>query len=467
MPPYDPLVPRYAAGSFRGAVSAAAQRRRPGQLVILGFLGAIGLGTLLLMLPVATTGRRATFMEALFTATSATCVTGLVVTDTPVFWTPFGHVVILVLILVGGLGVMTVASVVGLLLVRRIGLGTRMVAAASTRSIGLGDVKSVLLNALRLAFVVQSVVAVLVAVRLATAYGEPPLRALWLGTFHAISAYNNAGFALWSDSLMGFVGDPWMLLPLSAAVIIGGLGLPVIMEVVRTWRSKDTRKHRWSSHTVITTWMTAALLAGGTLFFLFTERSNPATLGPLSAPDRILAAFTQSVMARTAGFNSLDTAAMHAETWLGTDVLMFIGAGSAGTAGGIKVTTFGILGLVIWSELRGDPDVTVARRRVGAGTQRQALTVALLGIAAVVLPTIWITATSPFHVDNVMFEVISAFSTTGLSTGITADLAPAHQLTLVVLMFVGRLGPITVGAALALRERARLFRYPETNPIVG
>ena len=158
---------------------------------------------------------------------------------------------------------------------------------------------------------------------------------------------------------------------------------------------------------------------------------------------------------------------MHAETWLGTDVLMFIGAGSAGTAGGIKVTTFGILGLIIWSELRGDPDVTVARRRVGAGTQRQALTVALLGIAAVVLPTIWITATSPFHVDNVMFEVISAFSTTGLSTGITADLAPAHQLTLVVLMFVGRLGPITVGAALALRERARLFRYPETNPIVG
>ena len=449
---------------MRGAARASAHPRRPVQAVTLGFLGAIGIGTLLLLLPISAAGRRATVIEALFTATSATCVTGLIVTDTPVFWTPFGQAVILVLIQVGGLGVMSVAAVLSLLLVRRLDLSTRMVAAASTRSVGLGDVRRVLFAALRITLVVEGVVATILTIRAMTAHGEGFGDALWHGVFHSVSAYNNAGFALYSDSLMGLATDPWVMLPLCAAVIVGGLGLPVILELLRKRRG---RRRRWSTHTALTILVTVALLVVGTLFFLVMEWGNPATMGPLDGQGKVLASFTQSTMARTAGFNSVDTSAMFTESWLGTEILMFIGAGSAGTGGGIKVTTFGILGLVIWSELRGDPDVTFRRRRVGEGIQRQALTVALSAIAAVVFPTLAITATSAFDVDRVLFEVMSAFTTTGLSTGITADLAWGHQGVLVVLMFLGRLGPITVGAALALRDRARLFRYPEANPIIG
>jgi Trk-type K+ transport system membrane component len=213
--------------------------------------------------------------------------------------------------------------------------------------------------------------------------------------------------------------------------------------------------------------MTALLLVGGTGFFLLAEWDNAATMGTLDTGGRILASFTQSTQARTAGFNSVNTGEMHTETWLGTVILMFIGGGSGGTAGGIKVTTFAVLAVVIWSELRGDPDAVAFDRRISQATQRQALTLALLSVAIVVLPTLWITALSPFTVDQILFEVTSAFSTTGLSTGITAQLAWYHQLVLVVLMFIGRLGPITLGTALALRDRGRLYRRPESAPIIG
>ncbi|WP_125778346.1 TrkH family potassium uptake protein [Antribacter gilvus] len=454
---------QYSARAEYKVTSAASLRRRPGQLVVLGFLGAIAAGTALLSLPIAATGPNASFIEALFTATSAVCVTGLIVTDTPVFWTTFGHVVILVLIQVGGLGVMAVASTLGLLLSRRLDLSTRLVAAASTRAVGLGDLRRVLLGAIRISFIIEAACALVLAARFSAGYGEPPGRALWLGLFHSVSGFNNAGFALFSDSLMSYGTDPWICVPLAVTVILGGIGFPVIMELLRQRR----RPGRWSLHTKITVWMTAALLLVSTPFFLLTEWRNPATLGPMDLPGKLLAAFTQSVMARTAGFNSVDTSQMNTETWLGTDVLMFIGAGSAGTAGGIKVTTFAVLAIVIWSELRGDPDATVSDRRITLATQRQALTVALLGVAIVILPALFITTSSPFTSDEVVFEVVSAFSTTGLSTGITAGLEWYHQLILVVLMFIGRLGPITLGTSLALRSRRRLYRLPESAPIIG
>lgn len=449
------------AGGQQGR--GAVLRRRPGQLVIAGFLGAIAVGTVLLLLPVASSGEPASFMEALFTATSAVCVTGLIVTDTPVFWSGFGEAVILVLIQVGGLGVMTVASLLGVLVTRRLDLSSRLVAAASTRTVGLGDVRKMLVRVVVLALVVEAVVALVLAVRFAVAYDEPVGRALWYGVFHAVSGYNNAGFALFSMSLIDFVSDPWVCLPICAATIIGGLGLPVVLEVLRERR----RPRRWSVHTKITLLMTALLLVGGTGFFLLAEWDNTATMGSLDTGGRILASFTQSAQARTAGFNSVSTGEMHTETWLGTVILMFIGGGSGGTAGGIKVTTFAVLAVVIWSELRGDPDAVVFDRRISQGTQRQALTLALLSVAIVVLPTLWITALSPFTVDQILFEVTSAFSTTGLSTGITAQLAWYHQLVIVGLMFIGRLGPITLGTALALRAGHRLYRRPESAPIIG
>ncbi|WP_243400793.1 MULTISPECIES: TrkH family potassium uptake protein [Isoptericola] len=458
--------------------SPASLRRRPAQVVTLGFLSAIAIGTALLLLPISTTGQRASFVEALFTATSAACVTGLVVVDTETFWTPFGQGVILVLIQIGGFGVMTVASLLGLLLSRRLGLRTRMVAAESTHTVGLGDVKKVMLGALRFTVVAELVLAVVLTVRLMIGYGETFRHAAWSGIFHSLSAFNNAGFSIYGDSLMRFVSDPWICLPICAAVIVGGLGFPVLLELWRLSRTRrgDNRRSalrdpaRWSIHARLTLGTTAVLLTVGTVFFLVVEWANPQTFGPLSVPGKLLAAFTQSVMPRTAGFNSIDTSELNHGSWFFTDMLMFIGGGSAGTAGGVKVGTFAVLAFIIWSELRGDPDVTAFDRRIARATQRQALTVALVGVAAVVVTTLAITVSvSPtvLPLDRVLFEVISAFTTTGLSTGVTADLAGWHQVLLTVLMFLGRLGPITLGTGLALRSRHKFYRRPESAVIIG
>ena len=437
--------------------------RGPGQLVVLGFAAAVAVGTALLMTPWAGAGRPAGLLEALFTATSAVCVTGLVVVDTATAWSPFGQGVILLLIQVGGFGIMTLASLLGLLLSHRLGLRSRMTAASATRSVGLGDVRRVLLGVGGITLVVELVTAAVLAGRFALTYGESPGRAAWLGAFHAVSAFNNAGFGLYSDSLVRFATDPWVCLPITVAVLVGGIGFPVLLELRRNPR----RASRWSLHTKLTLGMTAVLVPAGFLAVVAGEWSNPATLGPMGTGGKLLTAFVHGVMPRTAGFNSVDVAGMNEGTWMANDVLMFIGGGSAGTAGGIKMTTFAVLLFAIWSELRGDPDVTVVDRRLSTTTQRQALAVALLGVAAVVAPAVLITMTSTFTGGQVLFEVVSAFATVGLSTGITADLETWHQLVLVVLMFVGRLGPITLGTALALRERRRLFRYPESAPIIG
>ena len=435
----------------------------PGRLVVAGFGVGVLIGTALLALPVSRSGPGgATLLQALFTATSALCVTGLAVVDTPTYWSGFGQVVILLLIQVGGFGIMTLASLLGLLISRRLGLGSRLLAAAETKTVGLGDVRTVLLGVARISLVVEAVTALVLATRFAVTYGEPLGRSAWLGVFHAVSAFNNAGFALFSDNLIGFAEDPWICLPVAAAVIIGGLGFPVILEVLRHRRAR-----RWSVHTKLTLTMTALLLVTGTIFMTVAEWNNPGTLGALNTPGRVLAGFFQAVMPRTAGFNSVDPGAMDTGTLLGTDVLMFIGGGSAGTAGGIKVGTFAVLLLAIVAELRGDPDADLFDRRLSPAAIRQALSVALLSVAAVVVPTLVIAMTSTLTLDQILYEVVSAFATVGLSTGITADLAAPHQLILVVLMFTGRLGPVTLASALVLREHRRLFRRPEGRPLIG
>jgi Trk-type K+ transport system membrane component len=220
-------------------------------------------------------------------------------------------------------------------------------------------------------------------------------------------------------------------------------------------------------HTKITVGTTAVLLAAGALAITAAEWTNPATLGPLSVPGKLLAGSFHGVMPRTAGFNSLDVGQMHPGTLLINDILMFIGGGSGGTAGGIKVTTFALLAFVILAEIRGEPNVHVLGRRLPAGIQRQALAIALLSVGAVMLCTLVMLTITPFTLDRVLFEVVSAFATVGLSTGITADLPPAGHAILTVLMFAGRLGPITLAAALALRERTRRYELPEERPIVG
>ncbi|MFH0242411.1 TrkH family potassium uptake protein [Streptomyces sp. HK10] len=439
--------------------------RHPAQVVVAGFAAAVAVGTVLLMLPVAREGPGgADLLQALFTATSAVCVTGLVVVDTPVYWTGFGEGVILALIQVGGFGIMTFASLLVVLVSRRLGLRARLTAAAETKTLGLGEVRSVVAGVVKVSLLLEAITAAALTLRFGLGYDEPWPRAVWLGVFHAVSAFNNAGFALYTDSLMGFVTDPWICLPIAFAVIAGGLGFPVLFELRRRLR----RPRAWSLHTKIVLWGTGIFLTGGTVFITALEWSNPATLGPLDVPGKLLAGFFQGgAMPRTAGFNSLDIGQMNPASWLGMDVLMFIGGASAGTAGGIKVTTFAVLFFVIYAEVRGEGAVNIFHRRLHGDVQRQALTVVLLSVAAVAASTIVFMVFTDINLDRSLFEVTSAFATVGLSTGITADLPAPEQILLVLLMFIGRLGPITVASALALRPRARMYDLPEERPVIG
>ncbi|WP_258375277.1 TrkH family potassium uptake protein [Curtobacterium sp. MCSS17_008] len=436
---------------------------RPGRLIASAFAAALAAGTALLSLPIATSsGTVPPLVDALFTATSALCVTGHVVVDTGTFWSPFGQVVILVLIQVGGFGVMSLATLLGLLVARRLGLRTRLTAVNETHSVALGDVRRVLRGVGTITLVVEASVTVLLTARFATAYGHPPGTALWEGVFHSVSAFNNAGFALRSDSLVAYATDPWVCLPICAAIIIGGLGFPVVMELVR-----GRRPRTWTLNTVTVVVGTGVLLLLGGAVLTALEWTNPATLGALRPEQRLLAGFTAGVMPRTAGFNNIDIGAMHPASWLVTDVLMFIGAGPAGTGGGLKITTFAVLLFIVLAELRGDAAVNMFNKRLPRSTHREALTVALVAVAVVVTATFAIMLMTTVRLDRVLFEVISAFSTVGLSTGITADLPRAAQLILVALMFMGRLGPVALASSLALRRTSRLYELPKERPIIG
>ncbi|MCY7326532.1 MAG: TrkH family potassium uptake protein [Microbacteriaceae bacterium] len=440
------------------------RRLHPAQVVMAGFAATILIGTGILMLPIARVGPGgASFLEALFTATSAVCVTGHVVVDTATYWTPFGQVVILALIQIGGFGIMAFASVIGLAVVRRMSLRAKVTTAAEVHSMGLDDVGGLVLGVIRISLVVEVVVAVMLTLRFSIGYGEPIGRAAWLGVFHAVSSFNNAGFALFSDSLMQYATDPFICLPICAAIIIGGLGFPVIMQL----RKHLGRTLKWTMNTRIVVAGTLVLLVTGWVYITAIEWNNPATLGPLDWPGKLLAGFFTSVQTRTAGFNSIDTGAMDPASWLGMDALMLIGGGPAGTAGGIKITTFAVLFFIIVTELRGDGAVNVFGKRLSRAVHRQAITVVLLAVAVVVAATTALMLMTDFGLDRLLFEVVSAFGTVGMSTGITADLPPAGQLILVLLMFIGRLGPITFASSIALRERRITYEFPQERPIIG
>ncbi|MEW6703656.1 MAG: potassium transporter TrkG [Pseudomonadota bacterium] len=434
----------------------------PSAVLALAFLAAIAFGTLLLMLPGATaSGAGAPWITALFTATSAVCVTGLVVVDTGSYWSGWGQAAILGLFQLGGFGIMTSATLLGLLVNRQLRLRSRLLLQAETHSLGLGDVKSVARLVLAVTVVVELAATLVLALRFHVGYGMQWSQALWHGLFHAVSAFNNAGFSTWSDSVVRFVRDAWVLVPLMLAIVIGGLGFPVLHETLM--RRGPVR----SIHTVLTLWGTAFLLAGGTAALLLAESGNAATFGAMDGPSRLLAAAFTSVSARTAGFNAVDIGSLTLESLNLHYLLMFIGGGSAGTAGGVKVTTFFVLLLIVWNEIRGHQDVEFRQRRVSTAVQRQALTILVLSAGAVVLATLALVPMTRLPYEKVLFEVISAFGTVGLSTGITAELPPAGQLILVALMYAGRVGVVTLAAAIAVNQLRRAYRYPEEKPIVG
>ena len=431
---------------------------------MLGYAGLITLGAILLALPISSTGEPLSIVEAFFTSTSAVCVTGLSVIDVSSGLTDFGKVVLMSLIQLGGLGIMTVSGLVAIAIFRRLSTGGAELISSEFRAQSTDStMKSTIMRIVRMVFFFEAIGALILAVWFGWVHNYDAPKALWMGVFHAVSSFNNAGFALYPDNLMGFVADPVVSLTICALVIIGGLGFPVIMELRRIgWAPR-----RWTMNFNLVMFMTAVLLVGGTIYIVALEWSNPATLGPLDPATKILAAFFQSVQTRTAGFNSVDIGAMNPETWLGMDALMFIGGGPAGTAGGIKVTTFAVLAFIVWTELKGDSAVNIFGKRLSRSVHRQAITIALLAVAYIAFSTILMQMTTNESTDRIIFEVISAFGTVGLSTGITANLSDPALIILMLLMIVGRLGPLTLSTALILTHRPKLYEFPKERPILG
>lgn len=437
----------------------------PARLVPLAFLFVIAAGTLLLMLPISREGpESAPFLAALFTSTSAVCVTGLIVVDTPVYWSSFGQSVILMLFQIGGFGIMAAATLLGLLVGRGFRHSDRLRTQVERSHFDLSDVRSVLLLILLVTIIVEATLTVALTLRLHFFYGQSWPDAAWHGLFQAVSAFNNAGFSTYSDSLMGFQNDWLILLPIMLAIVLSSLGFPVLHEFRNRCASV---KGPWTLHSKITLAGTGILLLGGFIAVLFVEWSNPATLGPMGLGDKLLNSAFQSVTTRTTGFNTLDIGSFREETLSVTYLLMFIGGGSAGTAGGIKITTFFLLGIVVLSEARGERDAALFGRRIGTPIERQALTVALLSFALIWIGTMVILSVTDHPLSAVLFEAISAFATVGLSMGITGQLPPLAELVLIVLMFVGRVGTITIATALAMGRGRTTYRYPEERPIVG
>lgn len=433
--------------------------------MVTGYLSALIVGAGLLMTPAATVAPGGiSLLSGLFTATSALSVTGLVVLDTGQDFTFFGQLVILILIQAGGLGVILLTTLLALVIAGRAGLKLRQSVASETKSSDIGGVMPMVLRITALTLSTEFVVAVLLYLRLRWHYGEANGDAVWSAIFHAVSAFNNAGFGLNRDNLMAYVADPFITGPIALSVILGGLGYPVLIELFRKYRFPLT----WSMTTRAVVVVTPILLISGTIFIGAIEWNNPGTLGPLDWWGKIQAAAFQSTITRTAGFNTIDIGQMHPATWFGMDILMFIGGGPAGTAGGVKITTFVVLAAMTWTEISGGRAVNLFGRRVSRSVHRQATTVIVLGLGLIVVSTMAIMLDAQeLGFDRILFEVVSAFGTVGLSTGITAQLPPFSQAVLIVTMIFGRLGPVTVASALALRNRPIRYELPKERPLIG
>ena len=439
--------------------------RHPTRLVPLAFLLTIAVGTALLMLPVC---RRdagsAPFLVALFTSTSAVCVVGLSPVDTATYWSDTGLLLITVFVQIGGFGIVAGATMLGLVVSQRLGLRSRLIAQAETTNLKLGDVRTVLARIALTLLGTELAVTLALSWRFWSRYDYSPGRALWYGLFHAVQAVNNAGMTLYSNGLIDFARDAAILLPLAFGTIIGALGFPALFELVRRWR----RPGSWTLNTRLTIWGSLILLAVGLTGFLAFGWDNPKTLGPLGVEQKLLSSFFLDSMTRSGGMSAVDIGEITEENKAIIIALMFIGGGSASTAGGIKVSTFFLLAFVIWAELRGEPDVVIGRHRIAHTSQRQAITVVLLAVALVTAGTLALVALSTgVDFTRALFEATSAFGTVGLSTGLSQQLAAPGQVVLILLMFVGRVGSVTVGSALALNVRHRLYRYPEERIIVG
>ncbi len=438
------------------------------RLVALSFGLIILVGTLLLCLPVsARSGESEGFFKALFTATSATCVTGLVVTDTALTWSPFGQAVILTLIQIGGLGFMTILSVVSLLVHRRIGLSERLLMVSTLNLSDLDGVVRVVRRALVGTLIFELGGAALLSLRMIPRFGF--FKGLWHALFHSVSAFCNAGFDLQGvdtgafSSLSGFAGDPVVLLTTAALVIIGGLGFFVWEDIAqkRSWK-------KLTLYSKLVLGVTAFLLLGGTVFFFLEEGNSPGTLGSMRPWEQWLNAFFQSVSLRTAGFNVIDQGAMQDNSMVMSCVFMLIGGSSGSTAGGMKTVTVWALAMVLLTRLRGRERITFRGRTLPAQRAMDAVTLFLLVLALWGVGSMFISVADSVPFLNAAYETASAIGTVGLTTGLTPTLSRASHIMLLLLMYTGRVGGLSVAIAfLSGQKTADKIKYPEFHVMIG
>ena len=443
---------------FQVDVGRAIRRppRRPALVLATGFLVIIAIGTVVLMLPISSaSGQWTGPITALFTATSAVCVTGLVVVDTATYWSPFGQLAILTMIQVGGFGFMTGSTLLLLLVVgRRTALSDRILAQESAGAQDLGSVRTVLRRVAIFTLIAEGVGALVLTLAFLSAYGDPG-RAVWHGLFHSISAFNNAGFDLMGDfrGLTPFASDAFVLAPIAVLIVLGGLGVAIVSDLLakRSWI-------RLALETKLVVAMSVILIVGGMLAMLMFEGSNPETLGALPPAQRPLNALFESIAFRSAGMSTVAIGGLTGPMLFVAIGLMFIGTASGSTGGGIKLTTFSILLATIVSTVFGRPHTEAFGRRVPEVVVYRALSVALLSVALVFGTTLLLEITTGGgDVLRLAFETVSAFGTVGHSTGLTPILPDASKVLLVVVMFVGRLGPLTL--VLALSARAKPVKY--------
>lgn len=438
----------------------------PPQLIALTFAAAILVGALLLYSPLTHhSGKSISLIQAFFMSTSALCVTGLAVVDVGATFNLFGQIVMLVLIQIGGLGIITFGTLFAFLLGRRINFSERIRLAQQVSAFEIGGVVRLIRQIFLFTLGAELIGTVLLAFRFVPKEGWG--QGLYYSVFHAISAYNNAGFSLYPDNLMSFARDPLVSLVISGLVILGGMGFIVQINILGHWR--NPRRDRILVHSKIVLYMMAALLLIGTLSFLIFDWSNPRTLGPLPFGDKLLVSIFQGMTPRTAGFNTIDYATITQPSLFITIILMFIGANPGSTGGGIKTSTFFVMMMAAISLVRGRGDLVAFGRRVDRSTVVRAMTVGLLSMGLVnagVLLLLIANRDNSISFERLFFEAISAFGTVGLSMNTTNLLNPAQEVILVVLMYLGRIGPMTFAIAFGSRNSDKLVKYPPERDIL-
>jgi len=439
-----------------------ARKVSPPKILVGGFAALILIGAILLSLPISTHTGRISFLDALFTSTSAVCVTGLVVVDSGTYFTRFGQTVIMFLIQIGGLGIMTAATLVYILLGKKITLRERLVIQEAMNQISQQDLIRLVYRVVLLTLAIQAIGALFLSTRFIPQYG------LWTGlfyaAFHAVSAFCNAGFDLIGGfaSLTPYAHDPVILLTVAGLFIIGGLGFAVIMEV-----HQKRRFVRYTLHTKIVLLVTGLLLVLPTVIIFALEYSNPATLGQLSLSNKVINAFFTAATPRTAGFNSVPTDGLFPYTLFFIVGLMFIGASPASTGGGIKTTTFGALVVAVISTIRGREHPLLYKKQIPVEILRRALSITMISFLLVFSATFALLITEGGSLLDMLFEVVSAFGTVGLSTGVTPELSPVGRMIIIIVMFAGRVGPLTLVFSLAKRMQKAPVKYPEERIMIG